>query len=260
MAKLTKKSYQRKAMVLGGIIFASCALFATGFAAFVVSASATSGVGGSVSVGTISDKAITIESKLSTDKIVFDAREGDNTGRVRWDGTNFANLETHVSGTFKPSSYVNEFTVNLRMGTVAEDGKTINIDEAAEARMQAASEAGYIVLPACFGADKAKKLEFGTEQLKEDGSNDTATFNYDITFAWGNHFNGKNPSEYYDSNEGLSSYPDETKDGKTGYLDDLKAFYKTMVGKDAPSDEEAGSIPAQNFVVVLKADTSGTRQ
>ena len=43
MAKLTKKSYQRKAMVMGGIVFASCALFATGFAAFVVSSSASYG-------------------------------------------------------------------------------------------------------------------------------------------------------------------------------------------------------------------------
>lgn len=257
MAKLTKKSYQRKAMVLGGIVFASCALFATGFAAFVVSASATSGVGGSVSVGTISDKAITIESKLSTDKIVFDAKQDDNTGRVRWDGTNFANLETHVSGTFKPSSYVNVFTVNLRMGTVAEDGKTINIDSEAEARMEAAAKAQYIVLPTCFGEGNAQKLEFGTEQLKEDGSNDTATFNYDITFAWGEHFKGQNPSEYYDTKEGKDSYPDE---GENSYLADLKDFYLTMTGKPAPSDEEAGSIPAQNFVVVLKADTSGTRQ
>lgn len=254
MAKLTKKSYQRKAMVLGGVIFASCALFATGFAAFVVSASATSGVGGTVSVGTISDKAITITSTLSSDKIVFDALKDDNTGRVRWDGTNFANLTTTVSGTFTPSSYVNEFTVNLRMGTVAEDGKTITYDKAAEARMQEAATNKYIVLPECFGEGKAQELTFGTEALKEDESKTTATFKYEISFAWGEHFKGENPSVYYDTEEGKTSFPDE---GDKSYLVDLKAFYKTMTGVDAPSDAQAGSIPVQNFVVVLEASTEG---
>lgn len=257
MAKLTKKSYQRKAMVLGGVIFASCALFATGFAAFVVSASATSGAGGSVSVGTISDKAITITSTLSSSKIVFDALKDDNTGRVRWDGTHSVNLATTVSGTFTPSSYVNEFTVNLRMGTVAEDGKTISIDSTAETHMKAAAEANYIVLPPCFGEGNAQKLTFGTDALREDESKTTATFEYAISFAWGEHFKGQNPSVYYDTDEGKTSYPDE---GENSYLADLKAFYKTMTGEDAPSDEAAGSIPVQNFVVELKASTAGSRQ
>ncbi len=256
MAKLTKKSYQRKAMVLGGVIFASCALFATGFAAFVVSSSATSGVGGGISVGTISDKAITITSKLSTDKIIFDALKDDNTGRVRWDGKNSANLTTTVSGTFTPSSYVNQFSVNLRMGTVGADGKTITFDKEAETRMQNAATNKYIVLPTCFGEGNEQRLSFGSASLTEDQSKDTATFNYEISFAWGEHFKGQNPSVFYDTEEAKTSYPNE---GEKSYLADLKAFYKTMTGVDAPSDAEAGSIPVQNFVVVLNADTSGTR-
>ena len=151
MAKLTKKSYQRKAMVMGGIIFASCALFATGFAAFVVSSSASHGIGGKVNVGTISDKSITFtDVKLSASAFSFDAKEGDKTGRVRWDGTNSENLETTVTGKFSPSDYVNEFTVELRLGTWSDTNKDVDLDTDAEARIDAAIAAKYIVAPACY--------------------------------------------------------------------------------------------------------------
>ena len=60
MAKLTRKSYQRKAMVVGATAFAGIALMATGFAAWVISSSATKNVQGGVQVGTISNKSIEI--------------------------------------------------------------------------------------------------------------------------------------------------------------------------------------------------------
>lgn len=256
MAKLTKKSYQRKAMVMGGIIFASCALFATGFAAFVVSSSASYGIGGKVNVGTISDKSITFtDVALSAPNFSFDAKEGDNTGRVRWDGTNYEKLETTVTGKFSPSDYVNEFTVELRMRTFEDGKKDVALDTDAEKRIDAAVAAGYIVAPACY--KNPTPLSFSGEgaQITEtvvDGVS-VASFTYKIAFQWGEHFNHMNPSEFYDQTGIASSYPDE---GENSYRNDLNKFYKTMTGVESGSTQTP--LP-MNFCVKLVASTSGTR-
>lgn len=258
MAKLTKKSYQRKAMVMGGIIFASCALFATGFAAFVVSSSASHGIGGKVNVGTISDKSITFTNvALSAPNFSFDAKEGDNTGRVRWDGTNSENLETTVTGKFSPSDYVNEFTVELRLGTWSDTNKDVTVDTVAEKRIDEAVKAGYIVAPTCY--QHPFKLSFSGEDanakitVAEENGVKVASFTYKIAFQWGEHFNHMNPSEFYDQTGIASSYPDE---GDGSYRNDLNKFYKTMTGVDSGSTETPLEM---NFCVKLVASTSGTR-
>ena len=257
MAKLTKKSYQRKAMVMGGIIFASCALFATGFAAFVVSSSASHGIGGKVNVGTISDKSITFtDVKLSVSNFSFDAKKDDNSGRVRWDGTNSENLKTTVTGKFSPSNYVSEFTVELRLGTWSGSSKDVTVDTDAEARIDAAVEAKYIVAPECY--KNPVPLSFsgkGIQITETDGENGVkvASFTYEIAFQWGEHFKGMNPSEFYDQTGIASSYPDE---GEKSYRKDLNEFYKTMTGVDSGSTETPLEM---NFCVKLVASTSGTR-
>ncbi len=254
MAKLTKKSYQRKAMVMGGIIFASCALFATGFAAFVVSSSASHGIGGKVNVGTISDKSITFtDVKLSETNFSFDAKEGDNTGRVRWDGTNSEKLETTVTGKFSPSDYVNEFTVELRLGTWSDSNKDVTVDTDAEKRIDEAVKAGYIVAPECY--QHPFKLSFSSEDpnAKITVAENVASFTYKIAFQWGEHFNHMNPSEFYDQTGIAASYPDE---GEKSYRNDLNKFYKTMTGVDSGSTQTPLEM---NFCVKLVASTSGTR-
>lgn len=258
MAKLTKKSYQRKAMVMGGIIFASCALFATGFAAFVVSSSASYGIGGKVNVGTISDKSITFTDVApSAPNFSFDAKKDDNSGRVRWDGTNSENLETTVTGKFSPSDYVNKFTVELRLGTWADSNKDVTINADAEARIDAAVAAGYIVAPACY--KHPAKLSFSSEEanakitVAEEGGVNVASFTYKIAFQWGEHFKGMNPSEFYDQTGIASSYPDE---GENSYRNDLNKFYKTMTGVESGSTQTPAPM---NFCVKLVASTSGTR-
>lgn len=256
MAKLTKKSYQRKAMVMGGIIFASCALFATGFAAFVVSSSASHGIGGKVSVGTISDKSITFtDVALSAPNFSFDAKEGDNTGRVRWDGTNSENLETTVTGKFSPSDYVNEFTVELRLGTWSGSNKDVDLDTDAEARIDEAVKAKYIVAPECYKHPVPLSFSSGegaqiTETVGENGVK-VASFTYKIAFQWGEHFNHMNPSDFYDQTGIASSYPDE---GDGSYRNDLNKFYKTMTGVESGFSQTPFEM---NFCVKLVASTSG---
>ena len=266
MAKLTRKSYQRKAMVVGATAFAGIALMATGFAAWVISSSATKNVQGNVNVGVVSDKSIKLTVNPITDKFSFDSKRDDKTGRVRCDGKNWENLSITVSGEYTNPDMVNKFNIALRMGTVASEDADPVFDTKAETRFtNAAAEPNkYIVLPACFGpagVDFNTTGETGGEgkTLTVASDKSKATFSYTISFAWGDHFKDTlgtkenlNPSEFYDSTTGTTNY------GGDAYKEDLNKFFKALTNKDAASPEEiTAGYSSLNFVVVVTAHTSG---
>lgn len=278
MAKLTRKSYQRKAMVVGATAFAGIALVATGFAAWVISSSATKNVQGNVQVGTISEKSIEItevkfkEVDGTRDYFSFEPVKTDLSGRVRYDGKdNYENLSLVVTGKYKPASYVNNFSIGLRMGTVDTDGN-FTADAVAEKRIEdAANVSKYIKLPACWagattGGDgvtfntkgAAFNADNGNGKITVDGDG-LATFEYTISFEWGDHFKdgtkNLNPSEFYDSETGKTNYND------TEFKNDLAAFYKAMTGIEYKPGEATTAPTADyttmKFAVIIKADTSG---
>ncbi len=278
MAKLTRKSYQRKAMVVGATAFAGIALVATGFAAWVISSSATKNVQGNVQVGTISEKSIEItEVKFkevgegTRDYFSFEPVKTDLSGRVRYDGkNNYENLSLVVTGKYKPASYVNNFSIGLRMGTV--EGENFTPDAAAEKRIEdAAKVSNYIKLPACWagattGGDGVTFNTKETEFTSDDGNgkitvgtDGVASFTYTISFEWGDHFKDDtknlNPSEFYDSTTGKDNYDD------TEFKNDLAAFYKAMTGIEYNPGETTAAPTADfttmKFAVIIKADTSG---
>ena len=87
MAKLTKKSYRRKRMLMGLALFMSIALISTGFAAWVISSSVEKDGGGNVSAGTVSDKSISLEINNAADlgTVKFEPCKEDTSGRVRYE-------------------------------------------------------------------------------------------------------------------------------------------------------------------------------
>lgn len=280
MAKLTRKSYQRKAMVVGATAFAGIALVATGFAAWVISSSATKNVQGGVHVGTISEKSVTISDVTfkapgegdSRDFFSFEPDQNDKSGRVRCDGENWENLSLKVTGKYSPADYVNSFSIALRMGSVSGDAFTPDADD--EKQLEAAQTAGYITLPDCWtggsvikanpeakgvtvktnGADvtdsesgmKITIAEEGTEKKK------VATFEYTISFEWGAHFNKMNPSLYYDTKEGKDAHPGDD------YKTDLGKFFTAMTGQPyTPGTETAKAYEEMPFAIIVTADTTG---
>lgn len=245
MAKLTRKSYQRKAMVVGATAFAGIALMATGFAAWVISSSTTKPLDGTVNIGVIKAQEIKINATLSTDKFSFEPKKDDTTGRVRWDGTNFESLTTTLTGDFSPASYVNKFTVQLRIGTEEEidaagTGKTVwetNFETAA------GTAKNYITLPEEVWC-KEKVFDISGLSNKAE-TTDTKEFSQVISFGWGTAFAGMNPSEYYDKNETGKKVTDEALKQT---MDD---FYAVMTKGTAETAKD--TIP---FRVIIKADTS----
>lgn len=192
MVKMTRKSYKRRKIILGVSLFSSVALVSTGFAAWVLASQAEATESGNITVGTVSDSSIKISNvqfKDDNDSFIFEPKEEDTAGRVRNDGVNFENLSVTVTGEISPNTYVSSATIEMEVpeGITAAIGKN------------------YLVLPTC--ATSAQTL---TLNPKESPNETVSTFEYTITFKWGEAFNGKNPGEYYDNDEAGKLVEDET--------------------------------------------------
>lgn len=199
MARITRKSYKRKKIVLGLCMFASVALISTGLAAWVISADANRENSGNINVGTVNDGTIEFgEVNYSAGDFRFDADINDTTGRLKYDSKysdEYERLTVTVSGYVINADYLDELTVFL---DVSDEVKS------------AADVDKYIKLPECA----LDEVTLGTGALEmytitaEDVVNKTyaslvegdkiCKFKYDITFSWGEAFNNVNPGYYYD--------------------------------------------------------------
>lgn len=212
MAKLTRNSYKRKIILFGVIVFMSIALISTGFAAWVMSQEKKQSTSGNVSVGAVTEGNIeVILDELTVKDFKFEPKEGDDTGRVRSDGTNFESLTVTVTGTIKNTQILKEATIKMNVKDAVKQAET----------------AGYIILPECANSEVVLTLtESGTNEKK---------FSYNITFKWGSKFGGENPGEYYDSaafnpsEEELSSFEGTQEEKITAYIKSvLDAFHALM--------------------------------
>ena len=116
MAKITRRSYKRKKVVLGVSIFASIALISTGFAAFVITKNAEANKDGNVVVGTVKDAAIGfVGVKQSADSFVFDCKADDDSGRVYYqdEGNGGERLTITITGGITNPYYLKSGTIQM---------------------------------------------------------------------------------------------------------------------------------------------------
>ena len=228
MAKLTKKSFKRKKMLMGLALFMSIALISTGFAAWVISSSVEKDGGGNVQAGTVSDKSITLEINNADDlgTFKFEPKKQDASGRVRYEGApseNYESLSVVVSGSIDdPANYLNKLTIELE-----EINPTTNEPYAkADSNLYKAAQENYITLPECFYNQVSlfEVTENGQNILSQEREMGTVscfvvdgtskTFSYEISFGWGSLFEGVNPGYYYDGkNASGEDYASSDEDG-----------------------------------------------
>ena len=231
MAKITRKSYRRKRVVLGAVLLGGVALVSTGFAAWVLSANATETLPSNVKVGVISDTDMKIELNGASmhQTISFNAPSDDNSGRIRYgnDEIGAENLTITVAGTITNATYLNRLTI--KMDTISSISKAI--------------EANYIAL---VNTDSWYGNEFA---INTTGEESTKSFSYTLGFKWGTAFGKVNPSRYYDEHELGRTVSDA--DMKT----QLAAFKRTICDLEpSVSDDEAlASTFNYDFNVTLTA-------
>ena len=246
MAKITRRSYKRKKIVMGIALFGAIGLVSTGFAAWVLSASASQDKGMSMTVATVDPKSmnIVIDGIYTTsdiggaqkvadiagtisqnDEFAFDAPVSDNTGRVRYG----SNGDTE-KGELLSLSILGHVENAQNMADSAHNGLTIALKDTIPAGLASASAAGevdsvarkaYIDLPECF--TDTVVIEPVAPFTNETDGTQTAYFRTDVAFEWGEEFAHKNPSIYFD--EDGAGVSDERMQA---LLDDMKAILDTV--------------------------------
>ena len=247
--RLTRRSFRRKLIMFGVSIFASLALTATGFAAWVLSTDAEANTQGGIQVGSVSDAGVEITDVVFKDtdgespikNFSFEPSAGDEQGRVRWDKENgkSEDMDIRLAWTIKNFQNVNTTFVEFKI----------------PASVQAAVDKKYISLPSEFvlKVDDTVAKDPVTEEIEgvtyyiyvidmttvvKNGTtakNFTYTKNVDgdivnvdfvltLEFQWGAAFESINPSLYFDT-----AYADTSKGAGVAYdevkkvLIDLKA-------------------------------------
>lgn len=259
MAKLTKKSYKRKRVLMGLALFMSIALVSTGFAAWVISSSVEKNGEGNVSAGTVSDKSLELVINNANDlgSIKFEPKKEDNSGRVRYEGNNSDNYESlsvTVTGQItKNAAYLGDLTIQL-----------VELNETGDAslpqdnsKLAAAADKGYITLPECF---------YNPIKLNEQGSTFYNTtdnsFSYTITFGWGSTFKGANPGYYYDgldaegnADADISAEVELIKDFEM--IETLVDLRNVVYGTNETMEEQnANGSVGPKYQVIVKATTN----
>lgn len=264
MNRITRRSYRRKVILFGVMLFMSIALVTTGFAAFVMSSDAKKDPDSSVTVGTVTDSSLTLDVTLTEgyDKIVFGAKADDNTGRVRAEVATESNpnpeteaLEIKFKGRLNRIDILDKITVEL----TAEN----NVVQ----QLVAAQTAGYITLPECFDIKAANQsaavvaLTISKEQCQPVYESGTAgkvvgyEFECSIKFGWGTKFahenQNLNPSVYYDLDEAQNITDEEVK---TDLLN-MRAMILGYVSTGDPvQDAQLGTQLKFKVVVIAKAN------
>ena len=202
MSKITRRTYKRKKILMGAALFGAVGLVSTGFAAWVLSASASNTQPANLKVGEVSDKSMSFENvkvygldttpdsptlgtEVETANFSFNPRYNDASGRVRFGASGVTEgrvddgerLSLVVKGAVKEAQ---------NMGSLK-----VSFDEI-PANLASAVTKNYVVLPACASAPQNVTYTLTGETSK------TASFEFAITFAWGSAFGGVNPADYYD--------------------------------------------------------------
>ena len=204
MSKITRRSYKRKKIVMGLALFGAIGLVSTGFAAWVLSSNVSKDNESGLKVGTVSDKSMafseltiqgldttpgssTLGEWVDINEFSFNPRYDDNTGRVRFSSNEGADdgerLTLRVSGTLSQAQNLDRLTVGPK-----------SIPDA----IGTAETAKYIVAPNYLKSEV--ELVEGTHYtISEVAGVQTASFQFDVTFAWGELFGEINPADYYDT-------------------------------------------------------------
>ena len=299
--RLTRRSYRRKLIMFGVSIFMSLALVATGFAAWVLSNDATKEESGAVEIAAVHEESVEISniqfldangnvSELDLDKsFVFEPKEGDTTGRVRYGksseddiDTKPENLDVKFQWSIDNYQIVGDIFVDFKIPAnvykAIEDGWIdINIQEVDEGAVGGFELIGdetkdgknYKVLRYYIQTNQGTitgegNVGNGVVTYTVDKDGDTVTkvyFVMEIEFTWGELFGGQNPGYYYDTDPvGAAVEYDDVKKALNTFKATLHGIDPdTYMGLDEADQKNLCKDPEYlipNYIIVINAQVA----
>ena len=242
MKKYTRRHYNKKLLALGLSAFMGIGLISTGFAAWVMSKDEQVESNGNVNVAIMKDSSINIKLwALNSDGSI--KKDGDNNVELGKDTDN----KYILTDTFNFDADINDKTGRLRYEGDATGGEDLIVTikgSIEETGIPYALKAELVLPESIQNAINQGylKLSPATEELlkpntridvEADGS-----FTVVIELAWGDKFQGDNPSIYYDE-----VYPESTTENPLGQdidnttmQEEMTAFWYCLTGEDATSN------------------------
>ena len=165
------KSKLSKIILGASISFGVVSVVTVASAAFVVTGGNTDGsFDASVSVGTVTDKRLTMEVELTDSTISLDAKSGDNSGNWQWDGSNSEDL-----------------TVTASIKVTGDPTLWTGVKITATGNLISDKYLAFTEVTVPQGSHP-----------DQTGPGASITLTQELTVAWGKLFESSNPTDYFD--------------------------------------------------------------
>lgn len=274
MKKVTRHAFSKKAIMITASLFVTLALITTGFAAWLISSGASGEGTGNITTATIDDArlGLTVAMAEGKDFVCFGPQADDNHPDIRYKKPKAGEkddkevLTATVTGTIKNYDRLKEFNITIKISdkaltaagytwTGTNEGEssrtyTYNAEKAYISLPEYAvdTDGRFLPLPSDMSKTTAPKTISAGDSMFTDGATENEKrFTFDVTFGWGEKFEGCNPGRYLDREEGPDHLPDKTYtvDEKMEIMTKLRSLF----------EDGSGNVDADNlkFVVTVEA-------
>lgn len=275
MKKVTRHAFSKKAIMITASLFVTLALITTGFAAWLISSGASGEGTGNITTATIDDArlGLTVAMAEGKDFVCFGPQADDNVPDIRYkkpkpgEKDDKEVLTATVTGTINNYDRLEKFNITIKISDKALTAAGYTWTETNEGSLKSRTytynaEKAYISLPE-YAVDTdgrflplpsdpdnkttaPKTISAGNSMFTDGTTENEKKFTFDVTFGWGEKFEGCNPGKYLDR-EIADHLPNETYtvDEKLGIMTELRRLF----------EDESGNVDAANlkFVVTVEA-------
>lgn len=272
MKKVTRHAFSKKAIMITASLFVTLALITTGFAAWLISSGASGEGTGNITTATIDDArlGLTVAMAEGKDFVCFGPQADDDHPDIRYklpvgdEKDDKEVLTATVTGTIKNYDRLEKFNITIKIsdkaltaagytwtetneGSLKNRTYTYNAGNACISLPEYAvdTDGRFLPLPSDPSKTIAPKTISAGDSMFTAGANEK-NFTFDVTFGWGEKFEGCNPGKYLDR-EIADHLPNETYtvDEKLGIMTELRRLF----------EDESGNVDAANlkFVVTVEA-------
>lgn len=275
MKKVTRHAFSKKAIMITASLFVTLALITTGFAAWLISSGASGEGTGNITTATIDDArlGLTVAMAEGKDFVCFGPQADDNHPDIRYKKPKAGEkddkevLTATVTGTINNYDRLEKFNITIKISDKALTAAGYTWTETNEGSLKSRTytynaEKAYISLPE-YAVDTdgrflplpsdpdnkttaPKTISAGNSMFTDGTTENEKKFTFDVTFGWGEKFEGCNPGKYLDR-EIADHLPNETYtvDEKLGIMTELRSLF----------EDGSGNVDAANlkFVVTVEA-------
>lgn len=275
MKKVTRHAFSKKAIMITASLFVTLALITTGFAAWLISSGASGEGTGNITTATIDDArlGLTVAMAEGKDFVCFGPQADDNHPDIRYkapvgdEKDDKEVLVATVTGTIKNYDRLKEFNITIKISDKALTAAGYEWTETGEGSLKSRTytynagnacislpeyavdtDGRFLPLPSDpFNKTTAPKTISAGDSMFTDGATENEKkFTFDVTFGWGEKFEGCNPGRYLDR-EVADHLPSTTYtvDQKLEIMTELRSLF----------EDESKNVDAANlkFVVTVEA-------